>query len=556
MAMLLKPEFLKRYKDIANLLWKYGRSDLVSQTGLSLALDGEVPRIDGAAPPEELANDLEAMGPLYIKLGQLLSSRFDLLPSPYVHALSRLQDNVPPFSFGDVERIVETELGVRISKAFLTFENIPIASASLGQVHRATLRDGRDVAVKVQRPNVREEIAKDLSALEGIAEFFDNHTELGKQYRFEQMLDEFRHTLSRELDYTRESRNLIEIANNLKMFDRLVIPQPVEDYTTSRVLTMDYVQGQKITEISPLSQLAMDGPEIASQLFRAYLKQILVDGMFHADPHPGNIFLTNDYRLALLDLGMTGRVSPRLQEELLKLLLAVSENRSDEATSIGLAIGERITDKPIREAELAHRVAEVLEDRVSGNIEGMQVGYALMEISRISFEGGIRMPLELTFLGKTLLNLDTIGHILDPTFDPSAAIRKEAFRLATSRIQKTLTPAALLTSALEAKEFTFELPRRVNKILDSLANSELTLRVDAIEEETLIQGFQKIANRIASGVMLAAFVIGAAMLMRVDTPFKIFGYPGLAIIFFFLAALLTFRLLIEIAIHDKKVRKS
>lgn len=555
MAISLQPEYLKRYKDIAQLFWKYGRGDLLTHSGITFPLDGEAKATEASGQPEELARELEAMGPLYIKLGQLLSSRVDLLPAPYIHALSRLQDNLPPFSFAEVEQIVEAELGVRMSKAFESFESTPIASASLGQVHRAKLRDGRDVAVKVQRPGVREEIAKELSALRDIAEFLDHHTELGEQYRFVQTLDELQHSLARELDYVREAKNLVEIGHNLQEFDRIIIPQPVEDYCTARVLTMDYIQGRKITEIGPLAQLSMDGKQIAEQLFQAYLKQILVGGLFHADPHPGNIFLTNDYHLALLDLGMTGRLSPSMQEELLKLLLAVSEGKGDAATRIGISIGERVSEKTIAEAELSHRVSQVLEERMAGSIERMQVGLALMDFSRICLDNGFRMPIELTMLGKTLLNLDTVGRILDPTFDPSKAIQREAFRLTQRRLTKSLTPANLLASAIEAKEFTLELPRRVNKILDALAKNELTFRVDAIEEDTLIDGFQKIANRIATGLILAAFIIGAAMLMRVDTPFKIFGYPGLAILFFFAAAIGAVWLLFEIAAHDRKIRK-
>jgi len=205
MAISLKPEYLKRYKDIGSLLWKYGRSDLVSQSGLidSMPVDGQ--KESTAAPPDELAHDLEQMGPLYIKVGQLLSTRPDLLPVEYVRALTRLQDKLPAFSFGEVEQIVENELKIRISKAFSYFDSTPLASASLGQVHRAQLRDGREVAVKVQRPNIRDEIAKDLDALNDIAEFLDAHTEAGKQYRFRELLSEFRLTIARELDYRREA---------------------------------------------------------------------------------------------------------------------------------------------------------------------------------------------------------------------------------------------------------------------------------------------------------------------------------------------------------------
>jgi ubiquinone biosynthesis protein len=261
-----------------------------------------------------------------------------------------LQDNIAPFSFGEVEKIVEEELGVRLSKAFSEFGAIPLATASLGQVHHARLRTtadgrpGKDVVVKVQRPNMREDLKTDLGALQDITEFLDEHTEMGKRQHFVEMLAEFRKNLAHELDYKQEARNLTEIGNNLKDFGLIVVPKPVEDYTTSRVLTMDFVTGKKITSLGPLAHLELDGKAHADELFEAYLRQILVDGVFHADPHPGNIFITDDGKLGLLDMGMIGRISQAMQEKLFRLLLAIREAKSDETTEIALKIGERIQD--------------------------------------------------------------------------------------------------------------------------------------------------------------------------------------------------------------------
>src|SRR5215216_311395 len=334
MGISLKPQHLKRYKDIAWLLMKYGRSDLVKNAGLDDLLRDE--KADPAlveAPPEAkaLADDLEKMGPTFIKLGQLLSTRADLLPTSYIESLTRLQDKVEPFAYEEVEAIVSSELGVRISKAFSEFDPNPIAAASLGQVHRARLRDGRAVAVKVQRPGIRERVVEDLEALGDVAEFLDNHTEMGKQYSLQKMLEEFRRSLMRELDYRQEATNLATMNDILKEFGQIVVPLPVDDYTKSRVLTMDHIKGKKITSLTPLARIEIAGEQLAEQLFRAYLKQILVDGFFHADPHPGNVFLTDDERIALLDLGMVARLAPGLQEKLLQLLLAVAEGRSEEA---------------------------------------------------------------------------------------------------------------------------------------------------------------------------------------------------------------------------------
>ena len=341
MVVSLKPERLKRYKDVAMLLIKYGRSDLISAAGLEgSVLPDEMAAEAEIAPAEDLAKDLEKLGPTFIKLGQLLSTRADLMPGPYLEALSRLQDHIEPFAYEEVERIVSGELGVRLSKAFTDFDPAPLAAASLSQVHKATMRDGREVVVKVQRPDIRDLIVGDLEALGEIATFLDQHTELGRRYEFDNMLSHLRKSLLRELDFTIEANNLHSIAENLLDFENIVIPEPIDDFTTTRVLTMEYISGKKITALNPLRLLEIDGGLLADELFSAYLKQFLVDGLFHADPHPGNVFLTDDDRIALLDLGMVGRVTRTFQDNLLRLLLAISEGRGEMAAQAAIRMGE------------------------------------------------------------------------------------------------------------------------------------------------------------------------------------------------------------------------
>ena len=340
MKLSLKPHHLKRYKDIALLFWKYGHTDLAREFAAEAAGSKTAPLAaeTGQPAPSLLADDLETMGPTFVKFGQLLSTRADLLPETYLKALARLQDRVKPFPYAEVEQIVVSELGVRISKAFSFFEEQSLAAASLGQVHRAALRDGRPVVVKVQRPEIRKQIVDDFEVLEEIADFFDEHTDIGRRYRFGKILAEFKSSILQELDYQREASNLTTLAANLKEFTHLLVPLPVLDYTSRSVLTMDYVSGTKITALSPIAQLDVNGEVLAEELFKAYLKQVLIDGFFHADPHPGNVFLTDDWRVALLDLGMTGRVSANMQENLLRLLLAISEGSGDEAVKIILRI--------------------------------------------------------------------------------------------------------------------------------------------------------------------------------------------------------------------------
>src|SRR5688500_16472944 len=266
------------------------------------------------------------------------------------------------------------------------------------------LRNGRCVAVKVQRPNIREQVGDDLDALEELADFVDKHTEAGQRAGFAAMLDEFRRSLMRELDYLQEAQNLNIFRRNLAEFEMIVIPEPVMDYTTSRVLTMDYITGRKVTDLSPLARLEMDGERLGEELFRAYLKQILVDGFFHADPHPGNVFLTNSNRIALIDVGMIGRIAPVMQENLMKLLLAVSEGRGEETAEIAEQIGEKLPS--FDRLTYTREVSQLVAQHQSATLEDIDTGRVVLEITRIAGNNGMRLPAELSLLGKTLLNLD------------------------------------------------------------------------------------------------------------------------------------------------------
>src|SRR5688572_4993474 len=551
MSLSLKGEHLKRYKDIASLFMKYGRGDLVKGAGMGeLVTDDAAGSADDTKVGEQLADDLEKMGPTFIKLGQLLSTRADILPPQYMEALARLQDKVGPFPYLEVEAIVSSELGVRISKAFAEFDEEPLAAASLGQVHRAVLRNGRPVAVKVQRPGIRERMTQDLEALAEIAALADGHTEAGKRFGFAIMLEEFRRSLMRELDYQQEARNLVTLAENMAGFDRIVVPLPVEDYTTSKVLTIDYIRGHKVTKLNPVTRTEIDGEALAEQLFKAYLQQILVDGFVHADPHPGNVFLTDDDKIALLDLGMVARISPAVQEDLLRMLIAVSEGRADEAATVSIRLGQ--IRSGFDEVGFRRDVADLVAQNQNARVGQIQVGRIVLMLARMSGERGIRVPPELTMLGKTLLNLDLIGRTLDPSFDPNAAIRRHASELTRMRMRKSISPGNVFATLIEMKDFVEHLPRRVNKILDNVANNTFEVKVDAIDEKTLMEGFQKVANRITVGLILAALIVGAALLMRVDTTFKILGYPGLAIVCFVAAAGGGVWLVLQIVMADRK----
>ena len=555
--MKISVSHLKRYKQIAAILWKYGRSDLVTQMSSAEGVDAEIAdqTPTGEKPaPDQLADDLEAMGPTYVKLGQVLAGRPDLLPEAYVAALARLQDKVKPFPYVEVEQIVTTELGVRLSKAFSRFDEKPLAAASLGQVHLAALRDGREVVVKVQRPGIRNQIAEDFEVLEEIAAFLDAHTDIGRRYRFRVVLEEFRTTIKAELDYEQEAQNLVTVGDNLKEFQLIRVPQPIPDYSTRSVLTMEYIKGQKITEVGPLAKLENNNRPLVEEVFKAYLKQVLIDGIFHADPHPGNVLLTDDNRIALLDLGMVGHTAPAMQENLIKLLLAVSEGKSDEAADLVINFSERLPT--FDGVEFRRRIRILLSQHQNQGLQQLRMGQSLLAVSRDASQSGLFVPSELTLLGKTLLQLDEVGRHLDPDFDPNASIRRSATDLISRHMRRDTTKGSVMSAMLDMKSFMTHLPTKLNRVMDAVTNSELEVKVKAVDAKMVVDGMQKIANRITAGLILAALIIGASLLMRVNTSFQMFGYPGIAIICFLGAAGGGVALLFNIFFNDEKIEKN
>ena len=552
MGISLKPEHLKRYKDVALLLFKYRRGDIAPHAGLSDLLPEE-PDNEGV-PPEarDLAGDVQKLGTTSIKLGQLLSTRPDIIPQAYAEALTRLQDGVEPFAFDEVEKTIYDELGLQLGQAFVVFDRQPLAAGSIAQVHYAVLPDGREVAVKVQRPGIREQVGADLDALGQIAGVLQRRTEAGKRVDVEGLFAEFRKSLLRELDFRLEALHMRAIGGNLAEIEELLVPQPVSSHSSSRVLTMEFIPGTKVTSLSRIEREEMDGERLADALFHGYLKQMLHDGLFHADPHPGNVFLFGG-RIALIDLGMVARVTPGLQDNLLQLLLAVADNRADDAAKTLLTIGTcgEETDR----TGFAREVGDIIGQHHEVALERPQVGRAMLMLLKVAAEHRVKLPPELAMIGKTLLNLDAIGRILAPRFDTNDAIRRHAADITRAQVKRDFSLASFFSTVVDLKNFVTHLPGRVNRILDLLADNRFSVRVDAIDEATLMEGMQKVANRITLGLVVAAMIVGAALLMRVETPFKLFGYPGLAIVLFLFAAAGGIALSISIVMQDIRSRR-
>ncbi len=547
-------EQLSNYTKFFSFILKYYDSDIVKSTANTALKEEAETDLEFSQKPEELVEDLKKMGPTYVKLGQLLSTRPDLLPDHYLKALANLQDDVETISYEEVEKIFEEEIGVRIKKAFVEFDPVPLASASIGQVHKAVLHSGRIVAVKIQRPGVRRNFLEDLDTLQQMADLAVSHSKAARKYALNDIIEELRYILLNELDYNKEAQNLTILRENLKMFDYLIIPSPVAEYSSSKVLTMDFIEGKKITSLGKLIRTEVDFNPLIDDLVEAYLKQIIVDGFAHADPHPGNIHLTSDNRVALMDLGMVAKFSPKLQEKIMMLLVGMSKKDGD-------AISEALLEMSEFDNATAHvdsfrkNINRLVMDSTSTNAEDMETGRVLLQMNRIAADEGIKLAVELNILGKILLNLDQIIAVLTPKYDLQQAIRRFMEKMVNQKMKQELKPENFYGYLLDNKKLAENLPGRLNKITERMAANEFELKINALDEDRLTDGFQKVANRITSGLIIAAMIIGAALLMRIPSSYSILGYGILPFIFFIIAISLGLYLVYNIMFRDEHYRK-
>jgi predicted unusual protein kinase regulating ubiquinone biosynthesis (AarF/ABC1/UbiB family) len=526
-----------RYADLVRLAMRHARRDLLAHSDATELLTGDFPP---EAPSEQerdraraFVRDLERMGPTFVKLGQLLSTRADLLPPAYLDALERLQDDVTPFAFSIVQQTIERELGRPLHDAFHTFDEVPVAAASLGQVHRATMHNGDAVAVKVLRPNIRATIREDIAALQRLVGLAQRLSETVYRFDLQAIIDEFRRVVGRELDYRAEAVHLERLGANLRSFPDLIVPMPVSSHSSSRVLTMQWIAGRKVTELSLEERREIGGAALAQQLFRAYLQQILIDGFYHADPHPGNLLVTVDGKLALLDVGMVAAVSDGFRDKLLRLLVALAEGKGDVVADVSMDVGE-ITEL-FEERRFRRAIREVVANYSATPAASVKGGRLFFVLGRASADAGLRMPPEFALFGKTLMNLEHVGMTLDPGFDPNEAVQRYANDIFRERLERGLSPRSLLSIASDLDGLRRSLPSRLQKLMD-MSDDGIPVRISLAEQQQLVRSLDRIANRITVGLLVAALIISGTMWINDPSGFTIAGLPGMVVIGYVLAA--------------------
>lgn len=401
------------------------------------------------------------------------------------------------------------------------------------------------------RPGVRERVRSDLASLAELADFADANTAIGPRLGAAKMLAQFRRSMADELDYRKEAANLDTFLELVEDEPDLVVPAYIADYSTDDVLTMEFVPGKKITDVGPLAMLDVDGARLAASLFRFMLSAMLIDGILHADPHPGNLFLTPDHRVAILDVGMVVRLPRRLRSAMVKLLVSIGEGDGEGAATILADMGHPTDeyDAAAFRDDVSHLVSATLSMGAD-----LQAGSVLMQLARVSGVHGLRPPAEMTLVAKALLNLDQATQHLDPRFTPIEAIQANLPTILTAGLKPSAGQTLLGT--IEGKEFLERLPRRANRLLDSLTEGELAFTVNAFDENRVLMVLQQVANRLSTALILAAITIAAALLMFADVGPRLLGYPALGMVFFLLAAVGGLVMVATILWHDRPFRRT
>jgi ubiquinone biosynthesis protein len=456
----------------------------------------------------EFRHALEELGTTYIKLGQLLSSRPDLLPDVYIEELGKLVDQIEPVPYELVEPVIAEDVGL---DAFAEIDPAPLATASVAQIHPALLKTGRRVVVKVRRPGIVEQVELDLAVLRSTAKLLEGHSKTAQLLQLQALTDELEVHLRDELDLAEEAHNAEVIARLLEDREELVVPKVIRPHVTERVLVLERIDGLKVDEAHGL------GPDrardLARALFQAYVRHVTVEGVYHADPHRGNVLLTDDGRLVLLDFGLLGRLDDDTRRQLSLLLLAIAQNRADDVADLILSLS--LTTMDSDEAGFVHELRRKLPRYHWRSLSGIRAGEALADLQRISLRYGVRLPTAFALVGKTLSQAESIARVLDPELDPIALMEEDALEVMLIEAERRLEPDQLLALAYSQLEPLTRMPRRLGQLAARLESGTLKVGFAPTDLTELERVARSTANRIGSSIIVAALLVSSALIARV-----------------------------------------
>ncbi len=542
---------VRRLGQILDVLAKYGFGAFVDRTGLDRSRLGRrlLRSPDGMSIHEMPAavrfrRVLEELGPTFIKFGQILSTRADLIPPRYCSELRKLQDRVPPFPFEEVKAAVEGDLKKPLEEVFRHFSPKPAAAASLAQVHLATLLDGKKVVVKVQRPRIKELIDEDLDILAQLARLANRYVEELKPYNPSQMVQEFRQAILKELDFTIEARNMERIRQMFEGDATVYIPRVFPAYSSQHVMVMERIEGIKVSDLKALEKAGLDRKQLAINGANAFLTQIFIYGFFHADPHPGNLFALEGNRVAFIDFGMVGRLHKESKEQVAGMLVGIATRDTKRLLQAAVAMGAVKEDAPLQ--RLSWDLEDLLDRYYVSSLKSLKLGDALKDLLEVMARYQIRMPPEMTMLSKTLITIEGVGETLDPDFDMVGLTQPFAQKLVMSRFN----PSNLTKDVREVLESLYSLavtlPKDLQLVLNKLKQGTLGIELQLKGLEKLIQTLDKVSNRLAFSVIIAALIIGSSIVVMANQGPFLFGYPAFGMVGYIAAGLMGLWLVISI----------
>jgi predicted unusual protein kinase regulating ubiquinone biosynthesis (AarF/ABC1/UbiB family) len=468
--------------------------------------------------PAVLKNILVDLGPVYVKLGQLLSTRPDLLSGSYIEELSTLQDEVPPVAWSEIEVLIRQQLKQPLEETFTTINPVPVAAGSIAQTHRATLKDGREVALKVQRPGIDVTVARDIALIQGIADLVAR-TEFGQSYEIKSIAEEFVKALEAELDFTREAGYTDELRHNLsesRWFDpnQIVVAKIYWDLTTQKLLVMEWLDGVPLLAADLNHQNgktpAIERQEITTLLFRAFFQQLYIDGFFHADPHPGNIFYLKNGRIALIDCGMMGRLDPRTQQILTEMLLAIVDLDARRCAQLTLQLAD--SDQPVILSRLENDYDRMLRKYYNLNLSQMNFSQIIYELLQVARNNKIRLPSNMGLYAKTLANLEGVARFFNPELNFIDEIQPLITDLFRRHLFGEAPVRSLLRTALDLKSLSLQSPRQIEFLLDRVTSETLQWNLNLRGLDSLRRTTDDAANRLSFSIMVGSLIMGAAII--------------------------------------------
>ncbi len=543
---------LNRYRQIISIFIKYGLGDLLKrlkidqyiEVGLKIITNNRVESGETLSTAERIRKAFEELGPTFIKFGQILSTHPGIMPLEFIDELSKLQDEVPPFPFAEVARIIAQEFGTPHDELFESIEENPIASASIGQVHRAQLKEEGDVAVKIQRPGIRKVIEVDLEIMLHLATLAERHVEELSLHHPVKIVEEFARTLEKEIDYTIEATNMERFSRQFLGDTAVHIPTVYRDKTTSTIIVMEFIEGIKVSDVERLESSGLDRKIITSRGASLILKMIFNNGFFHADPHPGNIFVLPDNTICPVDFGMVGSIDWQTRETFVDLVESIVTRHPRMATRVILKLTAWEEEPDIRALE--KEIGDFMGQHLYKPLKDIEIGKLLQQLLELAFRFRLRIPPDIFLMIKALGTVEGIASLLDPDFDLVAEATPFVKQIKLNRFHPKRIARDVIEIAVDYRQFMQQFPQDLLKISELIRQQRLSIKVEHQGYDRMLATFDQISNRISFSIIIAALLVGSALIVISNIPPLMYGISIIGIFGFFMAAIMGIWLLVAI----------